>query len=157
MVVSAATGTERLLAPRAEVILEVVRMAVNEQYPSLIPTLYQGVVARRCFIVFSFTQAPFLLGGSGAYWRRTATRHRRQHCSARPEAGSIPRARLAALGGSRGLFIERRAYSYLRATVRAPLDHAGLPFEVFMSRRHSAHPANAPAFLLVIDMGICTR
>ena len=35
-----ATDTERVLAPGVEVVLEVVRMAVNEQYPSLMPTLY---------------------------------------------------------------------------------------------------------------------
>ena len=44
-VVSAATRTARLLAPVAEILLEVVRMAVNEQYSSLMPTLYPGVMA----------------------------------------------------------------------------------------------------------------
>ena len=42
---SAATGTERGLAPGVEVVLEVVRIAVIEQYPSLMPTLYPGVLA----------------------------------------------------------------------------------------------------------------
>ena len=32
VVVSAATGTERVLAPGTDIVLEVVRMAVNEQY-----------------------------------------------------------------------------------------------------------------------------
>lgn len=41
----AATGTERVSAPGVEVVLEVVRMAVNEQYLSLIPTIYPAVVA----------------------------------------------------------------------------------------------------------------
>ena len=45
VVVSAATGTERVLAPGAEIISEVVRIAVNEQHPSLMATLYPGVVA----------------------------------------------------------------------------------------------------------------
>ena len=45
VVVSTATGTERVQAPGAESFLEVVRMAVNEQYPSLMPTLYSGVMA----------------------------------------------------------------------------------------------------------------
>ena len=45
VVVSAATGTERTLAPGTDNVLEVVRMAVNEQYPSLMPTLYPGVMA----------------------------------------------------------------------------------------------------------------
>ena len=45
VVVSAATGTERALAPGAEIVLEVVRMAVNEPYPSLVPTLYPGEMA----------------------------------------------------------------------------------------------------------------
>ena len=44
-VVSAATGTERVLAPGGEIFLEMVRMAVNEQCPSLMPTLYPGVLA----------------------------------------------------------------------------------------------------------------
>ena len=43
--VSEATGTGRVLAPGVEAALEVVRMAVNEQYPSLIPTLHPGVLA----------------------------------------------------------------------------------------------------------------
>ena len=38
VLVSAVTGTERTLAPRVDVVLEVVRMAVNEQVPSLMPT-----------------------------------------------------------------------------------------------------------------------
>ena len=45
VVVSAATGTERALAPGTDFVLEVVRMAVNEQYPSLMPTFYPGVMA----------------------------------------------------------------------------------------------------------------
>lgn len=44
-VVSAATGTERVLTQEVQVILEVVRMAINEQYPSLMPTLYPGALA----------------------------------------------------------------------------------------------------------------
>ena len=39
---SAVTGSERTLAPGIDVVLEVVRMAVNEQFPSLMPTLYPG-------------------------------------------------------------------------------------------------------------------
>ena len=45
VVVSAAIGTDRVLATGAELVLEVVRMAVNECYPSLMPTLYPGVMA----------------------------------------------------------------------------------------------------------------
>lgn len=45
VVVSAATGTELGLAPGVEVVLKVVRMAVNEQNPSVIPTLYRGILA----------------------------------------------------------------------------------------------------------------
>ena len=44
-VVSAATGAARVLAPGVEAVLEMVRMAVNEQYPRLMPTLYPGVAA----------------------------------------------------------------------------------------------------------------
>ena len=45
MLVSAVTGSERTLAPGIDVVLEVVRMAVNEQFPSLVPTLYPGSMA----------------------------------------------------------------------------------------------------------------
>ena len=45
MLVSAVTGGERTLAPGVDVVLEVVRMAVNEQFPSLMPTLYPGSMA----------------------------------------------------------------------------------------------------------------
>ena len=39
VLVSAVTGSEGTLAPGVYVVLEVVRMAVNEQFPSLMPTL----------------------------------------------------------------------------------------------------------------------
>ena len=45
MLVSAVTGSERTLAPGVDVVLEVVRMAVNEQFPTLMPTLYPGSMA----------------------------------------------------------------------------------------------------------------
>ena len=40
VLVSAVMGSERTLAPGVDVVLEVVRMAVNEQFPTLMPTLY---------------------------------------------------------------------------------------------------------------------
>ena len=45
MLVPAVTGSERTLAPGVDVVLEVVRMAVNEQFPSLMPTLNPGSMA----------------------------------------------------------------------------------------------------------------
>ena len=45
VLVSAVTGSERTLAPGVDVVLEVVRMAVNKQFPSLMPTLYPGSMA----------------------------------------------------------------------------------------------------------------
>ena len=42
VLVSAVTGSERVLSPGTDVVLEVVRMAVNEQFPTLMPTLYPG-------------------------------------------------------------------------------------------------------------------
>ena len=45
VVVSAATGTGRVLAPGVGIVLEVVRIAANEQYISLIPALYPGLMA----------------------------------------------------------------------------------------------------------------
>ena len=45
VLVSAVTGSERTLAPGVDVVLEVVRMAVNEQFPSLMLTLYPGSMA----------------------------------------------------------------------------------------------------------------
>ena len=45
MLVSAVTGSERTLAPGVDVVLEVVRMAVNEQFPSLMTTLYPVLMA----------------------------------------------------------------------------------------------------------------
>ena len=38
-------GTERVLAPGVEIVLQVVRMAVRDQFPSLVSTLYPGVLA----------------------------------------------------------------------------------------------------------------
>ena len=45
MLVPAVKGSERTLAPGVDVVLELVRMAVNEQFPSLMPTLYPGSMA----------------------------------------------------------------------------------------------------------------
>ena len=45
LLVSAVTGSERTLAPGVEVVLEVVRMAVDEQVSSLMPTSYPGSMA----------------------------------------------------------------------------------------------------------------
>ena len=42
MLVSAVTGRECVLSPGTDVVLEVVRMAVNEQFRTLMPTLYPG-------------------------------------------------------------------------------------------------------------------
>lgn len=62
-----------------------------------------------------------------------------------------PRAKLAAPGRACVLFIERRAFSHLRAAAHAPLSHTGLPFDGFLPPRHHAHPANARTFLLMVD------
>ena len=40
------TGSYRVLSPGTDVVLEVVRMAVNEQFPTLMPTLYPGSKAK---------------------------------------------------------------------------------------------------------------
>ena len=45
VLVSAVTGSERTLVPGVDVVLEVVRMAVNEQFPSLMPILCPGSMA----------------------------------------------------------------------------------------------------------------
>ena len=45
VLVSAVTESEHTLAPGVDVVLEVVRMAVNEQFPSLMTTLYPGSMA----------------------------------------------------------------------------------------------------------------
>ena len=45
MLVLAVTGRERTVAPGVDVVLKVVRMVVNEQFPSLMPTLHPGSMA----------------------------------------------------------------------------------------------------------------
>ena len=45
MLVLAVMGSERVLAPGIDVMLEVVRMAVNKQFPTLMTTLYAGSLA----------------------------------------------------------------------------------------------------------------
>ena len=45
VLVSAGTGNERVLAPGVDVVLELVRMAVNDQFPAFMPTLYPGFTA----------------------------------------------------------------------------------------------------------------
>ena len=37
-----ATGSERVLSPRTDVVLEIVRVAANEQFSALLPALYPG-------------------------------------------------------------------------------------------------------------------
>ena len=39
------TGSERVLSPGTDVVLEVVRVAANEQFPALLPALYPGLKA----------------------------------------------------------------------------------------------------------------
>ena len=42
VLVTVVTGSERVLSPGTDVVLEVVRMAVNEHFPTLTSTLYPG-------------------------------------------------------------------------------------------------------------------
>ena len=42
VLVSTATGRDRVLSPGTDVVVEVVRMAVIEQFPTLMPALYPG-------------------------------------------------------------------------------------------------------------------
>ena len=42
VLVSAVTGSERVLSPETDVVLEVVRMSVNQQFPTIMSTLYPG-------------------------------------------------------------------------------------------------------------------
>ena len=42
VLVPTATGSERVLSPGTDVVLEVVRVAANEQFPALLPALYPG-------------------------------------------------------------------------------------------------------------------
>ena len=42
VLVPTATGSERVLSPGADVVLEVVRVAAKEQFPALLPALYPG-------------------------------------------------------------------------------------------------------------------
>ena len=39
---STATASERALSPGTDVVLEVVAVAVNQQFPALMPALYPG-------------------------------------------------------------------------------------------------------------------
>lgn len=45
MLLSTVAGSKRVSAPGVEVVLEVVRKAVIEQFPTLRPTLYPGFTA----------------------------------------------------------------------------------------------------------------
>ena len=45
-ILSTVTGSKRILALGVDVVLDVVRMAVNEQFPKLIPILYPGSMAK---------------------------------------------------------------------------------------------------------------
>ena len=42
VLVPTATGSERVLSPGTDGVLEVVRVAANEQFPALLPALYPG-------------------------------------------------------------------------------------------------------------------
>ena len=42
MLISTVTGSERVFSPGMDVVFEVVRMKVNEQFQTLMPTLYPG-------------------------------------------------------------------------------------------------------------------
>ena len=45
VLVSAVTGSERILAPGMDVVLELVWMAVNGQFPTMMSTFYPGSMA----------------------------------------------------------------------------------------------------------------
>ena len=45
VLMSIATGSERVLSTGTDVVLEVVRVAANEQFPALLPALYPGAKA----------------------------------------------------------------------------------------------------------------
>ena len=47
LVVSGFTGSERALAPGLGLVLEIVSLSVNEQFPQLMPSLYPGELATR--------------------------------------------------------------------------------------------------------------
>ena len=47
LVVSGVTGSERALAPGLGLVLEIVNLSVNEQFPQPIPSLYPGELAAR--------------------------------------------------------------------------------------------------------------
>ena len=91
----------------------------------------------------------FSCGDLGAYWQTPAAPHQRRHRPARPPTDPATSSRFAAPGGTRGLFVERGAYSHLRTAAHAPLGHAGLPIDNFLPPRHGTNPANARTFLLV--------
>ena len=42
VLVPTAAGSDRVLSPGTDVVLEVVRVAANEQFPALLPALYPG-------------------------------------------------------------------------------------------------------------------
>ena len=97
VVISAATGTERVLAPGTDIVLEVVQMAVNEQYPSLMPTLYPGVMATEprplgtldamwlAFQALANNKAPAINGE-----KRNNFLLRRRACGHPPRRGPVP-------------------------------------------------------------------
>ena len=58
MVVSGATGSERVLTPGVRLVLEIVRLSVHEQFPRLMPNLYPG----------ELTTCPLLIGSIDAMW-----------------------------------------------------------------------------------------
>ena len=45
VLVPTSTGSERVLSPGTDVVLEVVRVAANERFPALLPALYPGSTA----------------------------------------------------------------------------------------------------------------
>ena len=59
VLVPTATGSERVLSPGTDVVLEVVRVAANEQFSALLPALYPG----------SKATDPRLYASLNAMWR----------------------------------------------------------------------------------------
>ena len=108
-------------------------------WPATIP-------ARRLFVVCPFPPASLGLEDSKACWQRPATQHRRRHRPPRPSTDSTPPARVAALGETRGVFVERRVLSRLRTAAHAPLGHARVPFDSFLPPRYHTHSANDRTF-----------
>ena len=87
LLIASVTESERVLAPNVEVVLEVARNSVSEQYPGLIPILYPGELATASTPFASIDEMWLVFGGRST--NKTPAINGNKHFALSPPGGLL--------------------------------------------------------------------